>query len=62
MPPLKSNKKPGAMAGFSSKNKACDSYLADLKVIGRRAREVMPAAMRALVRMSTVARVLFMEG
>ncbi|HET9034166.1 MAG TPA: hypothetical protein VFN25_14830 [Dokdonella sp.] len=55
------NKKPGSMAGFSSKNETCDSYLAELRGIGRRAREVIPAAMRALVRTLAMAKGLFIR-
>ena len=36
------------------KRKQRDGYPADCGIVGRRAREVMPAAMRALVRMSVL--------
>ncbi|MEO6341984.1 MAG: hypothetical protein ABIO49_02435 [Dokdonella sp.] len=44
-------KKPGALAGFfvDSCDEFATAYPAEMDVSGRRAREVMPAAMRALV-------------
>jgi hypothetical protein len=42
-------KKPGTRAGFFVEKKR-KTYPADDRVVGRRAREVMPAAIRALVR------------
>jgi len=47
-----STKKPGAMAGFSSirVQQRATAYPAECRFSGRRARDVMPDAMRALVR------------
>jgi len=52
----KTNKKPGARAGLfvvAPKARDATAYPAGCRTSGRRARDVMPAAMRALV--STVA-------
>jgi len=44
-------KKPGAAAGFfvDTREECATAYPAESDISGRRAREVMPAAMRALV-------------
>jgi hypothetical protein len=57
------NKKPGAGPGFGRCKKLLrDSYPAGEKVSGRRAREVIPAAMRALVRTCELAVVRIMRS
>jgi hypothetical protein len=55
--------KPGAGPGFivESHEKRATAYPAEVVVVGRRAREVMPAAMSALDRISTVAKSWFMD-
>jgi hypothetical protein len=47
--------KPGARPGLENASRTRDSYPAGCKDVGRRARDVIPAAMRALVRMNRVA-------
>jgi hypothetical protein len=47
--------KPGARPGVEKTCVTRDSYPAGCGIVGRRAREVMPAAMRALVRIETLA-------
>ena len=56
--------KPGAGPGlFVESQKQCaTAYPAGWDVVGRRAREVMPAAMSALDRISTVAKAEFIGG
>jgi hypothetical protein len=61
--PRWTNKKPGAKAGFSSKHRMrATAYPAGMRGSGRRAREVMPAAMRALDRISAADIVAFIEA
>jgi hypothetical protein len=56
-------KKPGAKAGFSSKHRTrATAYPAGMQGSGRRAREVMPAAIRALDRISAADVVAFIEA
>jgi hypothetical protein len=57
------SKKPGARPGFCGHATKCprDSYPAEMKGSGRRAREVMPAAMRALVRTVALVEVIDMS-
>jgi hypothetical protein len=58
------NEKPGARPGFwvdATSKCTRDGYPAGMQGSGRRAREVMPAAMRALVRTSAEATKKFMD-
>jgi hypothetical protein len=48
--------KPGARPGLENMRETRCGYPAGIEVVGRRAREVMPAAIRALVRIEALAR------
>jgi hypothetical protein len=59
--PNQKTKKPGLRPGLREKQKYAENYPAGIDASGRRARDVMPAAIRALVKISVAVRVKIMS-